>query len=280
MWRLRQHLLTHKNSLTTRRSYFGSAAPAGTSANPTAGVTRDVVELSSPLDEQQARGPTIGGEKDDHDYYATADKPSAVAADSPPVDVSTTKKSRISVSSKAAHVTNSRCSDHLYSARRLSKKEAAALAAKKEQQIQLKKRDHLYSSTPSSPTSATAAASSAKPSSRQSIQALGHSYAAAARGVNGKGMFPCDQCEKIFPQPYRLNRHIREVHIKERSHFCRHCDKAFFKLTSRERHEMTHTEHDKWKCTNCEKCFRDQSSLKYHLDKRVCLNRLRLRPTR
>ena len=86
-------------------------------------------------------------------------------------------------------------------------------------------------------------------------------------------MLPCDQCDKAFPQPYRLNRHIREVHVKERRHFCRYCDKAFFKLTSKERHELTHLEHDKWKCGSCERVFRDQSSLKYHEKKEVCLHK-------
>ena len=46
-------------------------------------------------------------------------------------------------------------SDHLYSARKLSQEEQAELAAKKEQQNQLKKTDHLYS-TPSSPSSPSA----------------------------------------------------------------------------------------------------------------------------
>ena len=116
---------------------------------------------------------------------------------------------------------------------------------------------------------------------KQSIQALGHSYAAALprRIPSSEGglrknksiqMFPCDQCDKQFPQPYRLNRHIREVHIKERRHSCQYCSKAFFKLTSKERHELTHAIHDMWRCEKCEKVFRDQSSLIYHDNKKVC----------
>ena len=47
-------------------------------------------------------------------------------------------------------------------------------------------------------------------------------------------------CPQKFPNnPYnftetnRLNRHIREVHLKEKKHYCSVCDKAFFKVTSR-----------------------------------------------
>lgn len=118
-----------------------------------------------------------------------------------------------------------------------------------------------------------------KVKANQTVQAMGHSYAAARprriSGSSGKGpstkeMFPCDQCEKTFPQPYRLNRHIQEVHVKEKRHKCTFCDKAFFKCTSRDRHQLIHTEHDLWKCHLCHKNLRDQSSLKYHLERQVC----------
>eukprot|EP00094_Tigriopus_californicus_P000396 TCALIF_00385-PA protein Name:"Similar to Ovol2 Transcription factor Ovo-like 2 (Mus musculus)" AED:0.66 eAED:0.66 QI:0/0/0/0.33/1/1/3/0/499 len=118
----------------------------------------------------------------------------------------------------------------------------------------------------------------------QSIQAMGHSYAAARpRRISGsltggKGpltsqMYPCDQCNKTFPQPYRLNRHIKEVHIKEKRHFCQFCDKAFFKTTSKDRHELTHSDHQLWRCDVCDKNFRDQSSLKYHVNHNVCMKK-------
>ena len=151
-------------------------------------------------------------------------------------------------------------------------------------------RDHLYSSAPPSPQPSPSSSSSkgkrlsaAKKKKllakkkKHSIQALGHSYAAArprrfseTNPDNHEMMYPCDQCEKTFPQPYRLNRHIREVHLKEKQHYCSHCDKAFFKLTSKQRHELTHTEHTQWRCKVCAKVFRDQSSLKYHEKHKVC----------
>ena len=42
--------------------------------------------------------------------------------------------------------------------------------------------------------------------------------------------FPCQQCEKRFPQKYRRARHIREVHDKEKRHHCKICEKSFFKV--------------------------------------------------
>ena len=53
----------------------------------------------------------------------------------------------------------------------------------------------------------------------------------------------CELCGKVFPFSYRLNLHILEVHKKEKRHGCQYCDKSFFKLSSKKRHELTHIEH-------------------------------------
>ncbi len=188
-------------------------------------------------------------------------------------------------------------SDHPYSAKdaitlaETDRPRPAQIAKEESQQqlqVRLKKLDHLYSS-PSSPSSPGTSHHQQPTSSRkcaaakrQSVRAIGHSYAAARprrTSTGGEGgrrsaaLYPCDQCDKVFPQPYRLNRHIREVHVRERRHTCKYCDKSFFKVTSKERHELTHTEHQLWKCPECQKCFRDQTSLKYHRTKNVCLKR-------
>ena len=168
-------------------------------------------------------------------------------------------------------------SDHLYSAKRLTRKEAEARALRKEKSQQMKKMDHLYSA-PSSPTGGRSPErpkpSTTKKKKATSIRALGHSYAAA---VNSENSYACDHCDKAFPQPYRLNRHIREVHEKEKLHVCRICDKGFFKVTSLTRHEATHeAELDRWICGDCGKSFRDESCLKYHERKKVCKKPSRL----
>ena len=47
---------------------------------------------------------------------------------------------------------------------------------------------------------------------------------------NSESGFPCDQCNKVFPQRYRRVRHVREVHDKEKLHQCSYCEKSFFKV--------------------------------------------------
>ena len=61
-----------------------------------------------------------------------------------------------------------------------------------------------------------------------------------------------------------------EVHQKEKRHSCIYCDKSFFKMSSKKRHELTHVQHDTWKCNACLKTFKDRSSLRYHVSKKVC----------
>lgn len=82
--------------------------------------------------------------------------------------------------------------------------------------------------------------------------------------------YPCKECGKTFPQPYRRQRHVLEVHKNEKRHTCIYCEKSFFKLSSKKRHELTHVPHQAWKCEKCQKAFKDASSLKYHAGKKVC----------
>ena len=84
--------------------------------------------------------------------------------------------------------------------------------------------------------------------------------------------FPCNNCDKSFPQAYRLKRHVREVHDKEKMFKCQECNKKFFKSNSLVRHKIA--VHDKirpFSCPNCESKFKDRSALKYHTKKNVCI---------
>merc|ERR1711864_61494 len=86
-------------------------------------------------------------------------------------------------------------------------------------------------------------------------------------------LFPCLTCGKKFPQAYRLRRHVREVHDKEKLYKCGECHKEFFKSTSLIRHKIS--VHDKvrpFACPTCDSRFKDRSALKYHVRKKVCRN--------
>ena len=186
------------------------------------------------------------------------------------------------VEKTAANAKPSAVSDHLYSAKRLTRKEVEDKLKRKEKSAQMKKMDHLYSA-PSSPTNpGTSEFPSEKAKKRPKMssskkQRMEVKTNTKLRQNLAKNDHECAKCGKVFPQPYRLSRHVREVHLKERRHTCKYCDKAFFKLTSMSRHELTHQTHDKWKCPNCQKCFRDESCLKYHCKKNVCEKPSRLR---
>jgi len=89
--------------------------------------------------------------------------------------------------------------------------------------------------------------------------------------ANEVGLHPCLSCGKSFPQAYRLKRHIREVHDKEKLYRCNECEKEFFKSTSLIRHKISvHEKVRPFGCPNCESRFKDRSALKYHTRKKVC----------
>ena len=85
------------------------------------------------------------------------------------------------------------------------------------------------------------------------------------------GKFSCASCGKGFPQAYRLRRHVREVHDKEKMYECDECEKKFFKTNSLTRHKISvHEKIRPFSCQNCQSKFKDKSALKYHTKKNVC----------
>ena len=70
-----------------------------------------------------------------------------------------------------------------------------------------------------------------------------HQYSAGHAAEEEEGGHQCAACRRVFPQAYRLRRHVREVHAKERLFRCSQCNKEFFKSTSLIRHKIS--VHDK-----------------------------------
>jgi len=93
------------------------------------------------------------------------------------------------------------------------------------------------------------------------------------RKLKKSRIFPCGQCVKSFPQKYRLNRHVREVHDKEKLFMCEHeqCSAKFFKSSSLLRHMVSvHIEYRPYNCKMCTAAFKDNKALKYHEENKVC----------
>ena len=81
---------------------------------------------------------------------------------------------------------------------------------------------------------------------------------------NSIGKFSCSNCHKTFPQAYRLRRHVREVHEKEKMYQCDECDKKFFKTNSLNRHKtQVHDQLRPYASRNCSSKFKDKSALNY-----------------
>ena len=77
----------------------------------------------------------------------------------------------------------------------------------------------------------------------------------------------CVTCSKVFSTTSNLNRHIKTVHLKERSFNCPHCVKLFNLKQNLERHIKTvHLNERNYKCPHCDKAFGQNSDLQSHVN--------------
>ena len=111
--------------------------------------------------------------------------------------------------------------------------------------------------------------------------------------VNGSESFSCRKCGQTFTKRCSLARHGRS-HTNERRYSCKKCGSAFYRLSHLKmhvmrkhqsvrpfictlctasftdayhlhRHEVTHTEHQPYKCAECQLAFSNTRQLKNHL---------------
>ena len=88
---------------------------------------------------------------------------------------------------------------------------------------------------------------------------------------NQTAEFPCDECDKSFTQRGNLERHISNIHTKEKPYVCNICHKNFSDGGSLTRHRRIHTGQMPYSCTTCPKKFTDQSNCIKHIQSHVSL---------
>ncbi|XP_071174642.1 zinc finger protein 236-like isoform X2 [Mytilus edulis] len=81
----------------------------------------------------------------------------------------------------------------------------------------------------------------------------------------GKGPFPCESCDKIFPKWNQLQRHIK-THDEDKPFRCSQCNSSFNIEENLKLHQATHVPLDgEPTCPECGKTFSRIASLKAHI---------------
>ncbi|KAJ8044932.1 hypothetical protein HOLleu_07830 [Holothuria leucospilota] len=77
--------------------------------------------------------------------------------------------------------------------------------------------------------------------------------------------FMCRLCPTEFKSNYQLQRHLNNVHCKNREHVCETCLKMFASRTNLMRHQQTHKEGERvYGCVLCDKVFLYKDGLIQH----------------
>lgn len=92
---------------------------------------------------------------------------------------------------------------------------------------------------------------------------------------SNKNHYKCHQCDKIFPKPSRLKRHIRVHDPTGKPYECKTCKHRFANESNLIRHEIKHSAlmqnsttfgtERKFPCTECQETFEKQQSLASHM---------------
>ena len=76
--------------------------------------------------------------------------------------------------------------------------------------------------------------------------------------------YTCQYCLSRFSRKEARDNHIKNIHLKEQTYFCKVCGKELASKNGLESHMNSHTDQKKYKCPECEKIYNFHSNLLKH----------------
>jgi len=76
----------------------------------------------------------------------------------------------------------------------------------------------------------------------------------------------CEYCDMKFSLTHTLQRHIRNVHVKEKDRICPECGEKFFNLDTYRCHVNRHNNIRPYACEVCGQCYHTNVMLKRHMN--------------